>query len=149
MTGARAVARTLAGCVICAACIAPAACIAYVPQRLGDTEPRQLVRVRFSAPRTVAGSARRDSIALRDVMRLDGTVADRRGDTLLVWVSRAHAARGERVSVPAGARARLVLDEGTIIDVGRSDPAKTIGYGALAVSGLILLWFLLLGTAET
>ena len=126
-----------------------AACRTWTPATRTPFYVEADVQIRFTAPRAVAGSAPGDSLVLRDVMRLDGTVADRRGDTLWVWVARALAARGERVDVPAGARARLVLDESTIIDVRRSDPVKTIGYGALALSGLVLLLLLLASTIST
>ncbi len=120
-----------------------AACRTWTPATRAPLYVEADVQIRFTAPRTVAGSARGDSLALHDVMRLDGTVADRRGDTLWVWVSRAHAALGERVPVPAGARARLVRDAGTIIDVGRADPSKMIGYAGLGVAAFFLLFWLL------
>jgi hypothetical protein len=128
---------------------APAACRTWTPATRTPYYVDADVQVRFTTPRTVAGSARGDSLALRDVMRIDGTVADRRGDTIWVWVSQALAPGGERVSVPAGARARLVRDAGTIIDVGRGDPAKAIGFGLLALTGLLLLWWTLAGSGRT
>lgn len=119
-----------------------AACRSWTPATRTALYVEADVQVRFTAPRTVTGSTRRDSLALRDVMRLDGTVADRRGDTIWVWVSRAHAAGGARVHVTDGTRARVELDEATIIDVGKADPVKTIGFGALTLAGLWLVYVL-------
>jgi hypothetical protein len=127
-----------------------AACRTWTPATRTPFYVEADVQVRFTAPRTVAGSARGDSLVLRDVMRLDGTVADRRGDTLWVRASRAHAAGGQRLHVPAGARAHLVRDEGTIIHVAQPDQVKTLGLGALTLVGLYLLWLMVLGsTAST
>ena len=137
--GARRAARALAAGVAWAACVAPAACVAYVPQRPGDTEPRQLVRVRFSAPREVVVRTR-GAVSTYAAERVDGRVVGVSGDTLELVVSELALRDGRVVSPSPEPRVRLVRDVATLVEERRTPrPGAVFVLAALVVAGLILI----------
>lgn len=139
MTGSLCRVRTLALGVAWAACVAPAACIAYVPQRPGDAEPRQLVRVRFSAPRAVVVRTRSaDSTVVAE--RVDGRVVGVSGDTIELVASDLSLRDGRVVSPSPESRVRVVRDAATLVEERRAQRQWTVFVLAgLAVAALILI----------
>ena len=137
MTGPRRGARTLMACVVWAVCVAPAACIAYVPQRPGDTEPQQFVRVRFSAPREVVVRARGATTSYV-AERVDGRVVGVSGDTLELIASELALRDGRIVSPSPEPRVRVVRDVATLVEERRPERGW-LGLTLVALAAAALL----------
>jgi hypothetical protein len=139
VTGSRRAARAPVAGVAGAACVALAACIAYVPQPPGDTEPRQLVRVRFSTPREVAVRAR-GAVSAFVAERVDGRVVAVYGDTLELVASELSLHDGRLVSPSPEPRVRVVRDAATLVEERRTERMWTVfALAALAAAALVLI----------
>ena len=109
----------LAGVPLLSACArgpeAPAGALQSVPAPARD-EPG--VYATFDPPREIAIGRSGGYTRLPRVARLEGTLIELRGDTLVVLVARLEGEDARAVGVPLGATARLVPDGGVKVTRG-------------------------------